>query len=464
MSNIIPKLEYPLFIKSEIDASPGDDCILCLLNSKEVTILRQALFPVAYWRTRFGERGVGKSFIFSEDEDDKTDFRQLIDEIDYKLSGGFMTTCFEDVKIGLEAIAAALEAIATKTGVCCSEDANSVVVNVTPEGQIVTGVDVGTGPGETEGQGEPPAGYSSWEDYFIGKCNASYFIANGVIALLRMFAANSGAMTAVILGGMIAGVLTLQVEVVALAALVAVLVFVEGTVLSELADGLESRKDDIVCALYKSKTVGEAIDGVMVQADAEIIALSVLAPIGAGLKTVLVTLFSNAASAKLFSLVGSFMTAQNCDNCDAQAFEWHFDGSTDGFTQSPAIEGGGGITSSNSLLVPSITSFPGSYSGIFQDNWVPATNMAVVLKKGNWSYELVSTNTDYWTGAFKLWILSGSTYTEKLAIQPAGLGQVSTGVFNVAEDNAHPVLGMYCGNPSSTYWTRIDRLKLMFAP
>jgi hypothetical protein len=302
----------PKFLLDEILSSPADDCILCLFNSQEVTIIREALFPIAYWRTRLGENIGANLFRYTEDKSTIKWFRELVDGIDYKLSGDEMTTCFSDVADGLRAIAQSLNCL-------CSGGVGNC-----PQGQITEGGesipnDPNFGTGEGEGQGEPPDGYDSWEEYYQVKCNQAAFIARAVPALISACSTQYALLTAVTLAVLITSIATLDLPEFTIGAILALLLFCGAEALGDLAQGLNDRFDEIKCALYLSKTVGEAIDQITPIIDGIIQGLVVILPIGKTLKLLMVLLFSEMATQRLFSFVGAFMPTEDCSECGVLA-------------------------------------------------------------------------------------------------------------------------------------------------
>jgi hypothetical protein len=130
--------DFPVWIKSELDSSPSDDAICCILTSREVTILRSALFPVVNWRTRFGER-VGNRFEYIDDEAEILNFKLEIDQLDYKLSGGYMADCLEALIATIEAQTAVLQGLRLScgnvtTGGCgCGGSTEGKIIQPAPE-------------------------------------------------------------------------------------------------------------------------------------------------------------------------------------------------------------------------------------------------------------------------------------------------------------------------------------------
>lgn len=88
--------DYPVFLVSEFLSSDDTNEICLTLTSREVTIIRSALFPVCEWPTRLGER-VGNRFEYTEDEEIRGQFKEAVSLLDYKLSGEYMASCLENL-------------------------------------------------------------------------------------------------------------------------------------------------------------------------------------------------------------------------------------------------------------------------------------------------------------------------------------------------------------------------------
>jgi hypothetical protein len=292
----IVKLESaaPVFLVEEIQSSPTDDCIFLLLNSQEVTIIREALFPVASWHTRLGRWvGVGR-FEWVEDTSIQVWFKGLVDSIDYKLSGDDMTTCFEDIKIGLLAIAQAL-------GEKCDTGCGEVTVNVTSGGNTVTGI-IDGGPGELEGEGNPPEGFDTWGEYYLHKCRVANAIVDGFISYLNIFSVTT-AVEFVKISAVLglcwaafppAGVAFLVFALVALA--------LGRMYLSQLATYISNNRDDFICAIFRGKTTGEAIDFFFAEIDDGIESLSLAAPLPGLVRQVVNAMADGSVFAKLYDI------------------------------------------------------------------------------------------------------------------------------------------------------------------
>jgi len=309
MSKIKPDSEYPLFLVSEIMSSDDSNCIPVIFSSREVTIIRQALFPVSYWRTRLGER-VGNLFDFCEDEDTKRLFRLAVDEIDYKL-GGAMTDCFASLAESINNVADALKIR------CCDNSCGDVDISITDGGNTVTG-DTEYGPGETEGEGDPPEGFASWNDYFTHKCRSAYFIVDGFINVLNQYSIMS--LVGFVSVSAVLGIFLVSFPPATVVLLVAALVALAlgKEYLADLSDWMVTNRDEIACQLYLSKTTGEAIDNFISKVDDGIEDLALVSPLPGLVKGVVTALCDGGLFATLFDMsVNVFYPDVDCSLCDA---------------------------------------------------------------------------------------------------------------------------------------------------
>lgn len=175
MPTVKLKPPYPKFIWSEIIAS-SDDTVCCILTKKEVTIIRQALFPVSEWQTRLGENA-GDLFEYTDDNGIKSAFRQKIYDLDFKLSGGYMADCLEEliaaIQLQTEAIEKLRFACSCATGggqQCCTQ---SVVGLIAPPASEITPED----PPETLAPIAPEENFS--------KCNRCNAVINWSIEAIK---------------------------------------------------------------------------------------------------------------------------------------------------------------------------------------------------------------------------------------------------------------------------------------
>jgi len=311
MAIIKLKTIAPKFLLSEIESSDTENCIPCIFNSQEVTIIRQALFPVSSWKTRLGENIGGDLFEYTEDEATKTEFKNVVSLIDYKLSGGDLMDCFESIGDGLQAIADALRVR------CCDNDISDITVNVTPGGNTVTG-DITQGvPGE--GEGEVPEGFEDWTAYYLHKCQAANAIVDGFINNLNVFSIIS-TVNFVTVSAALAVFLTMSFPPAGIAfVLLALTALVEARIhLASLSDYIATNRDDFVCAIYNSPTAGDAIDAFLGFIDEGIESLSLEVPLPSQVRQVINALCDANVFAQVYNAAFEiFYPDADCSDCSA---------------------------------------------------------------------------------------------------------------------------------------------------
>jgi len=106
------------------------------------------------------------------------------------------------------------------------------------------------------GQGDPPDGFDSWEQYYTNKCSVATDIVNTIYAdLVRMKTINLIGMTIVSLTPILVGLLLDPIpgdEIVVIGGiLLAVVAFGEG-LLDSAADVIDNHKDEFICSLYEA--------------------------------------------------------------------------------------------------------------------------------------------------------------------------------------------------------------------
>lgn len=168
----------PTFLVSELQSSVDDDCHFCVLTSRDITLIREALFDVSTFKTRLGE-WAGNRFNWTDDESTQVWFRNLVDDLDYKISGDEMAYCLENIVTELQGISAQLGALSIVQN--CSSGCG---------GSGCGGVSISDGDKPaTQGnvdEGEPPS-----EDYEItldiNRCNRVNGLMAWLIASLEEF-------------------------------------------------------------------------------------------------------------------------------------------------------------------------------------------------------------------------------------------------------------------------------------
>lgn len=191
------------------------------------------------------------------------------------------------------------------------------IVGLTPGGNISYGDNPGlTQPGT---EGDPPEGFSTWEEYFAYKCAAANHLADGIIASLHNLSvislANLAALATLIglsLGPFI--IFPPSAIPVAIAALVALGVAVG--ILFDIGDYLSTNREDFVCALYNSESALAAQDALIALIDEALAALVVSSELHPFIRTLALLIASTDTLNQLFdgSLTSAYADA-DCSGC-----------------------------------------------------------------------------------------------------------------------------------------------------
>lgn len=246
---------------------------------------------------------------------------------------------------GLEKIAAAIIKLANSQ--CCD---GTILDTGGVQGVVNDGIDdipiYGSIPPGSITPGIVPEGFEgTYEEYLTAKCNAAHAILDGVIQTCRNWAYINFAQTA--------GLVALLVAALAgwvVVPLYLITILIGGAIglvglqaaLIGLADGLEARRDDIVCILIETDST-ELIISRLSQVLASIISLlGVTGPVGAFLRLVASILFSTDTLNQLFEAsVAAHPTRQcNCVGCDPlNDLIIQFDTGVEGFAIDAAFGG-----------------------------------------------------------------------------------------------------------------------------
>lgn len=235
---------------SDYNNSPGNDCRLVILTSRDVTIIRSFLYPAALWNTRFGS-WVGRNTFIAADSNDFADYLNTIYALEYKLSGGCMSDCFQTIGDGLKAIASA---IANKK--CCGQPG-------TPGG----GGTGGTGGTPSDGGNDIgsgyPDGYDTKEQYLIAKCNYLNFYLDQIRAdLERIRTVSYVGMTPPAILSVLVGLILSPIAGSDLFGLAVYLAGI-GDSLANVLVAFDAARNEMLCALYLATSPVEGRNGAM---------------------------------------------------------------------------------------------------------------------------------------------------------------------------------------------------------
>jgi hypothetical protein len=313
----------PRLTVQEFSDSPNDDCRCMVLTSQMVTVIRAALWPYFTWPTRFGE-WVRPGIFSLADKAIYDELQDVLAELDYKLTGDEMANCFEALSGPIDHIASALASL-KGSGVCCGDggccegvEGWGPYVGYTDDGTPIIG-------GETfsttvDGEGDPPEGFDSWEEYYTHKCQVANWLVDAAITELYQISTVSaiekiavsialgailtfyvGSIPGALLGALVGAVLALNVAEVAI---------------EDIADYMTTHREEYVCALYNSETAEVAINEVGSKIDETLEALALAANVHWAVKLIAAFLFSTDAVNKLFDYgMTVYYPDADCSGC-----------------------------------------------------------------------------------------------------------------------------------------------------
>jgi len=325
-----------------------DDAFLLCLTSQELNVIRQMVFPYAYWDTRLVRKVCGGLYQLATDEEWAA-HKERLEQLENSLRGEAMPC--SDIKDGLIAIAEAIAGMspggATQTVNCGGSGTQACGL-----GGYLAGLD----PSELLPQspatqpdpgGDPPEGFDTWDEYYTHKCRAAHMLWRMIRNLMVSLEGIAGAgITAAAASPIVAGILVATGIACPPAAFVAFVGIVVGVgLLSELAfaelyqavEYWDDHQDDIVCALYQS---GSASDALTLLADfyedaIEFIVFSgVLEPLAGELTALLSSAGSQVLNTNMVNVL--FQVAEDVllpdAECNCGGYAWHFTNSAEGWT------------------------------------------------------------------------------------------------------------------------------------
>lgn len=250
-----------------------------------------------------------------------------------RLNDDLMSDCSVGIQQGLEAMADAIRALATGQGNCDDCGGATVEVNITPDGRTVTG-DITTGYGDEEGMSSAsPEGFDTWEEYYTHKCQQANAIVDGWISELNTFS-----MISVLSFVSVSAALGLCWAAFPPSAIVMLVVALVALALarhylSEVSDAISADRENYVCALYGSRTTGEAIDDFLAMVDDDIDDLALASPIPTQLKQVVNAMADASVFSNLFQVgLDLAYPDADCSACEAtQQGHWYFTNGEEGW-------------------------------------------------------------------------------------------------------------------------------------
>lgn len=242
----------------------GSKQFICI-DKGVLAIMRYLLNTRGSWRTTYRVSYVDKIGYMMPTEAQFNELLNLIGEANVDMS-----TC-DEIVTALNGIASQ---IASRAGYgsgsgCCVVGGDTDITDVNDNsGENIPG-----------GAGTPPPGFSTMEEYEDYKCDAANWIFDQYIGTLRNWAALSGT-----LGGLtiavIAGLLLLTVPPLGLTLILSALGVLVGIdflllgALSDIADEMETNRDDTVCQIYGSGSTSVAAGVLQTAAQTAISSLS----------------------------------------------------------------------------------------------------------------------------------------------------------------------------------------------
>jgi hypothetical protein len=318
---------------------PAGGCHLICLSDRQCATIRDLVYPVATWPTRFAHRLHGDVFE-PGDEAIRQEHLTEIHDLLYQIGEGSSVSCTELVA-ALTDLAAAVAAGAGGSG-------EQTIVNCGGGGSTTTLQNLADCLGqypvesmlpaeeyeEPDPEGEPPEGFDTWEEYHLYKCKAAHWVLDQLIGTLRNFGLmNVVASTLSLVTFSVAGALAAFAAVLAppaFLAIVGVLIQLElvaagaNSLLNQVADYLAARKSTIVCAMYNSSSAADLVavmSSLMDDAIESIEYGTVFAGLGATIAPLLTSLTTQLVDRKIFQTLWSVSAdvvypSADCDPCD----------------------------------------------------------------------------------------------------------------------------------------------------
>lgn len=229
-----------------------DDCPdrMVWLSQRDLNILWQATTYIDRWRTRVFTSSHGKTYTLAS-PDEFSEFQEWVSTMRVRL--GAYPMCNEI----LQEIADNLAALVNRP--CCPSGG---IGGGSFGAGMEEGAPVTQQSGETEREGDPPGGFEDWEEYDTYKCSmANYIIDRIIFDIATAGVLAAGYSGAVALAGALVGALLTPVGWAVLIGLAGLALswFVLGAEVSLLTSFMESKRDELVCAMVNASNVSSSI-------------------------------------------------------------------------------------------------------------------------------------------------------------------------------------------------------------
>lgn len=232
--------------------------------------------------------------------------------------------------VGLTEIAAALRSIsislsnqATATANCCANgQGTGGAGGTTPPFDPIEVTD--------PGEGDPPEGFETWEQYFANKCAvATYYVDIWIDDVGRMRIINLVGLTITSLIPVLIGLLLDPIpgdEIAVLGAYLLTALAAGAGALDAFEDVITAAREDLICALYQAQTPASAESSVETAfAEAWDNSSHSGDPWGFAIKGAFGAMVTSVVTNKLFTLQTDLELPEgDCSDC-GQGFLWHFD-------------------------------------------------------------------------------------------------------------------------------------------
>lgn len=339
-------------------------CHLVCLSERQCATIRQVISPLLHLPNRFARRIFGNVFERG-DPDIYQEHLAEIGDLLYQIGGGSDVACTELVA----SITALAEAIAAGAGV----SGGQTIVNcggggtaITPTGQLaqclsgeITDILPAEDIVEPPGTGAPPEGFDTWEEFRTYKCQAAHWVFDTIVNAMRnLGAANLAASTLSLLSASVFGGLGLLAGIMAAPAFLAlvgilaqleILAAAANSLLRQVADHMDERRETIICAMYLSGSAADATEVLSSALDDAIEALiygpayEAAAGSIAPLLTEATTYFVDLGVTRTMWQLSADVVYPDAE-CDCSGdpgdLWWHFSASTEGWTLLPEYENG----------------------------------------------------------------------------------------------------------------------------
>lgn len=328
MTNRIIRSEakYPIVDAGLFALTSNEGKYLACLSERDIFIIRKHLWPYVTWRTRFARPLKDGSYELSTIEEYLV-YVEHCHELDYKLTGGDFMTCLED---GLQAVALAIRELAASQ--CCEGGgigSSGGIVSSWMDGEGVSRPIYGSGPPAVDDGETPPPGFDTYEDFLLNKCQVSNLVFDGWLYTLRglsTFTLFNATALAALLGFALASIIIMPPAAIPVMIGLLIVLGVNIVALSELADELESRRGEIVCQLYASRTVEEMVAALADAIDIAIAALGVTALVAGTIKAVALLLTNADTLGQIISgIAGAAYPGADCSDCVCSTYLWDFE-------------------------------------------------------------------------------------------------------------------------------------------